>query len=120
MDDDHGENEDQYQDDDNLIYTSGSKNKMHNIKEESSYLPDCVVAEKNEKKKIVKKVRFHDDEQLIDSSYKANTRQQDAGNPMADGSQSSSVNAQATRATSLTGQGQLVGKKRIRLENGVE
>lgn len=74
MDDDHGENEDQYQDDDNLIYTSGSKNKMHNIKEESSYLPDCVVAEKNEKKKIVKKVRFHDDEQLIDSSYKANTR----------------------------------------------
>ena len=74
MDDDHGENEDQYQDDDNLIYTSGSKNKMHNIKEESSYLPDSVVAEKNEKKKIVKKVRFHDDEQLIDSSYKVNTR----------------------------------------------
>ena len=38
---------------------------MHHIKEESSYLPDCVETEKNEKKKVVKKVRFHDDEQLV-------------------------------------------------------
>ena len=31
------------------------------MKEESSYLPDTVIPEKIEKKKIVKKVRFHDD-----------------------------------------------------------
>lgn len=93
MDDEQGDNEDQYQDDDNLIYTSGSKNKMHNIKEESSYLPDCVVPEKHEPKKIVKKVRFHDDETLIDSTLKTNNRQPDLGNPAMDGSQSSSGNA---------------------------
>ena len=58
-----------------MMYNSGSKNKMHNVKEESSYLPDCVPPEKNEKKKVVKKVRFHDDEQLIDSPYKSSSRQ---------------------------------------------
>lgn len=39
-------------------------------KEESSFLPDCVVVEKEKKKKIIKKVRFHDDETLIDSNPK--------------------------------------------------
>jgi len=36
------------------------------MKEESSYLPDTVIpAEKIEKKKIVKKVRFHDDNPVV-------------------------------------------------------
>lgn len=57
-----------------LIYNSGSKHRMHNVKEESSYLPDYIPPEKVEKKKVVKKVRFHDDEQLIDSPWKSNTQ----------------------------------------------
>ena len=77
MDDEHDDNEDQEHDDDNLIYTSGSKNKMHHIKEESSYLPDCVETEKNEKKKVVKKVRFHDDEQLVGQASKSTSRPYD-------------------------------------------
>lgn len=95
------------------MYNSGSKNKMHNVKEESSYLPDCVPPEKNEKKKVVKKVRFHDDEQLIDSPYKTSSRQ----TPNQQASQSSSGNAQATGATSLAGNTHVaVGKKRLRQE----
>lgn len=35
------------------------------MKEESSYLPDSVIPEKVEKKKIVKKVRFHDDDPVV-------------------------------------------------------
>lgn len=35
------------------------------MKEESSYLPDLVIPEKIEKKKIVKKVRFHDDNPVV-------------------------------------------------------
>ena len=56
-----------------MIYNSGSKTK-NNIKEESSYLPEFLPVEKVEKKKVVKKVRFHDDEQLIDSPYKSSSR----------------------------------------------
>lgn len=91
MNDEQDDHEDQEQDGDQdlMMYNSGSKNKMHNVKEESSYLPDCVPAEKNEKKKVVKKVRFHDDEQLIDSPYKTSSRQTH-NQP---GSQSSSGNA---------------------------
>ena len=64
IDDEQDDQVDQEQDGDQdlMMYNSGSKNKMHNVKEESSYLPDCVPPEKNEKKKVVKKVRFHDDE----------------------------------------------------------
>jgi len=35
------------------------------MKEESSYLPDAVIPDKIEKKKIVKKVRFHDDDPVV-------------------------------------------------------
>lgn len=42
-----------------------SKNMSH-VKEESSFLPDQIVpAAKVERKKIVKRVRFHDDENEI-------------------------------------------------------
>ena len=35
---------------------------MQHLKEESSFLPDYVAPQKNEQKRIIKKVRFHDDE----------------------------------------------------------
>jgi len=38
---------------------------MAHMKEESSYLPDTVIPEKIEKKKIIKKVRFHDDNPVV-------------------------------------------------------
>jgi len=114
---DDDQDNDQEQDQDLMMYNSGSKNKMHNVKEESSYLPDCVVpAEKIEKKKVVKKVRFHDDEQLIDSPVKSSSRYTPNNNHA---SQSSSGNALATGATSLAGHGNSgpgVGKKRLRQE----
>ena len=53
-------------DDENEIEDTPSKAKfLAHMKEESSYLPDTVIPEKIEKKKIVKKVRFHDDNPVV-------------------------------------------------------
>jgi len=41
---------------------SPRRNFMQHLKEESSFLPDYVAPQKNEQKRIIKKVRFHDDE----------------------------------------------------------
>lgn len=41
---------------------SPRRNFMQHLKEESSFLPDYVAPQKNEHRKIIKKVRFHDDE----------------------------------------------------------
>jgi hypothetical protein len=35
------------------------------MKEESSFLPDIVIPDKKEMRKIVKKVRFHDDNPVV-------------------------------------------------------
>jgi len=45
---------------------SPSKKFMQHLKEESSFLPDYVAPQKNDQKKLIKRVRFHDIEEGIE------------------------------------------------------
>jgi len=55
--------------DDDILDTPGKQKFMSHNKEESSYLPMNVNPEKlAEKKKIIKKVRFHDDDPIVVTS----------------------------------------------------
>jgi hypothetical protein len=50
---------------DELEDSPGKQKFLQHMKEESSYLPMAVLPENVEKKRIIKKVRFHDDEPVV-------------------------------------------------------